>query len=714
MKLVKIKIIKYKSIINPIEINLENGNCRVFIGKNGCGKTNLLRAIKLALSKNIRYGQSQKEDMQAEYYLRLTPEERKSYFPDFDLTEENGLIKVIYNGNRPDVRMIEAPSVKIAVKEFREEAENILFNFQKASERYIKNLREIESAEMEDLAYINIDVEHKKGMIAPLRENYLDSVEDNIKRQKGKIERLLQIFTEDFFCLDEHGSPSLITGISWPIQYYRIHEQNLKISPFVAKSLNLSKKKIETANQRLNTIIKQINQELEEDYQNVQTQIDRFEKLKEKIIDVFGKKDAERYLLEEARDDKRKKFLRNLQEAVFANCYYIDNEDTLLFYQRQHSNEYERQQKQIENLNSRNPLEEAFHLFLLEKGIYKDGESFLEFSKLDPSRRKKFLQVINKEFLSQFVPQFDSLEIAGYVLQEENDRPVLYVLEKDGTEINVNETSLGRRWYLTYSLIKSILKEGDYLLIDEPAAFLHPQAQAEIKKDLEQLSARNVSVFYATHSPYMIPFEWSNIISLYNGEGGTRAQQFDSGDELCKGIEQELGDLRGGDVLFHLTKTLLLVEGRADKVCIEKFAELLKYDLSKYHIHVCDGDSIVQVSYLCIKNNIKFIAIADNDNKYKNEGYFRFHPNFQTCLDCMLRPPDKCFFIGEGEEGCLENLFSSESKGLFYDDNRGSKWKIAKEKVQEKKSIEDFKPETIENFERLFKEIGLLPLDKNR
>lgn len=713
MKLVKIKIIKYKSIINPIEINLENGNFRVFIGKNGCGKTNLLRAIKLALSKNIRYGQSQKEDMLAEYYLRLTPEERKSYFPDFDLTEENGLIKVIYNGNRPDVRMIEAPSVKIAVKEFREAAENILLKFQLASKRYIKNLRKIESSEMEDLAYINIDVENEKGMITPLREHYLDSAEDNIKRQKGEIEKLLQIFTEDFFRLDEHGSPSLITGISWPIQYYRIHEQSLKISPLVAKSLNLNKKKIETANQKLNTTIKQINQELEEDYQNVQTQIDRFEKLKKQIIDVFKKKEDERYSQEEARDNKRKKFISDLQEAVFVNCYYIDNEDTLLFYQRQ-SNEYERQQKQIENLNSRNPLEEAFHLFLLGKGIYKEGESFLEFSKLDPSRRKKFLQVINKEFLSQFVAQFDSLEIAGYVLKEENNRPVLYVLEKNGTEIDVNETSLGRRWYLTYLLIKSILKEGDYLLIDEPAAFLHPQAQAEIKKDLLQLSAFNVSVFYATHSPYMIPSDWSNIISLSNEDRGTQAKQFDSGDELCKEIESELGDLRGGDVLFHLTKTLLLVEGIADKVCIEKFAELLKYDLSDYYIHVCDGDSIVQVSYLCIKNNIKFIAIADNDNKYKNEGYYRFHPNFQTCLKCMLQFSNKCFFIGEGKEGCLENLFSSEGEGLSYYDKRRNKWKIDKEKIKEIKSVEELKSKTIENFELLFKEIGLLPLDKNR
>lgn len=713
MKLVKIKIIKYKSIINPIEINLENGNCRVFIGKNGCGKTNLLRAIKLALSKNIRYGQSQKEDMLAEYYLRLTPEERKSYFPDFDLTEENGLIKVIYNGNRPDVRMIEAPSVKIAVKEFRKEAEDILSNFQKASERYISNLSKIESDSMADLAYINFDVIDDKGMIYPLIKNNLNFVEDNIKNQKSSIEKVLQLFSRDTFDLEEFNPYAFTSGYLGPIQFYRIHEQSLKISPLVAKSLDLSKKNIETANQKLNATIKQINQELEEDYQNVQTQIDRFEKLKEQIIDVFKKKDDERYWQEEARNDKRKKFISDLQEAVFANCYYIDNEDTLLFYQRQ-SNEYERQQKQIENLNSRNPLEEVFHLFLLEKGIYKEGESFLEFSKIDPSRRKKFLQVINKEFLSQFVPQFDSLEIAGYVLKEVNNRPALYVLEKDGTEINVNETSLGRRWYLTYSLIKSILKEGDYLLIDEPAAFLHPQAQAEIKKDLEQLSARNIPVFYATHSPYMIPSDWSNIISLYNGVGGTQAKQFDSGDMLCKEIESELGDLRGGDVLFHLTKTLLLVEGIADKVCIEKFAELLKYDLLDYYIHVCDGDSIVQVSYLCIKNNIKFIAIADNDNKYKNEGYYRFHPNFQTCLKCMLQFSNKCFFIGEGKEGCLENLFSSEGEGLSYYDKRRNKWKIDKEKIKEIKSVEELKSKTIENFELLFKEIGLLPLDKNR
>ena len=62
----------------------------------------------------------------------------------------------------------------------------------------------------------------------------------------------------------------------------------------------------------------------------------------------------------------------------------------------------------------------------------------------------------------------------------------------------------------------------------------------------------------------------------------------------------------------------------------------------------------------------------------------------------------------------MENLFSSESKGLSYYDKRRNKWKIDKEKIKEIKSVEELKSKTIENFERLFREIGLLPLDKNK
>lgn len=47
MNLLKIKIWNYKSIKQPIELDFESNRYLAIIGKNGSGKTNLLKAIKL-------------------------------------------------------------------------------------------------------------------------------------------------------------------------------------------------------------------------------------------------------------------------------------------------------------------------------------------------------------------------------------------------------------------------------------------------------------------------------------------------------------------------------------------------------------------------------------------------------------------------------------------------------------------------------------------
>ena len=55
MKLKSIEISNYKSIKNPVKIDLTNGKPTVFTGKNGCGKTNLLEAINVAFYENDYY-----------------------------------------------------------------------------------------------------------------------------------------------------------------------------------------------------------------------------------------------------------------------------------------------------------------------------------------------------------------------------------------------------------------------------------------------------------------------------------------------------------------------------------------------------------------------------------------------------------------------------------------------------------------------------------
>lgn len=276
----------------------------------------------------------------------------------------------------------------------------------------------------------------------------------------------------------------------------------------------------------------------------------------------------------------------------------------------------------------------------------------------------------------------------------------------------INQTSLGRRWYLTYLFVKQLLKEGDCLFIDEPAAFLHPQAQEEIRDDLIRLSQKGIYVFIATHSPYMMPDDWNQIYNVSMEEKGTCVQAFSSGDELCEAIKEELGVKTVSDILFNLSKTILLVEGTADKACIEKFADLLGFSLKDAYIHVCDGDSILQVAHICSSNDIKYQAVLDNDNKYKTEKYRRSHPQYKKIIPHLTQSPN-CIFIGVGEKGSLEDYFSEENNKFSYYEAEQKKWKISPRLIKKAKTKDDFQVSTLQNFEQLFIKLGAPKLDNS-
>ena len=84
--------------------------------------------------------------------------------------------------------------------------------------------------------------------------------------------------------------------------------------------------------------------------------------------------------------------------------------------------------------------------------------------------------------------------------------------ENTGEVVPLEQTSAGRRWSFTYCFVKDTLSRGDTFIIDEPAAMLHPSAQKEIMSDLIDLvKKRGIKVIYSTHSPYLIPDEWSCV-----------------------------------------------------------------------------------------------------------------------------------------------------------------------------------------------------------
>ena len=272
---------------------------------------------------------------------------------------------------------------------------------------------------------------------------------------------------------------------------------------------------------------------------------------------------------------------------------------------------------------------------------------------------------------------------------------------------------MGRRWFLTYSFVKRLLKKGDFLFIDEPAAFLHPQAQIEFRKDLEQLAKGGVYVFITTHSPYMIPENWANVHNVTMAESGTQIQSFTDKDELCESIKEELGISRTSDILFNLSKTILLVEGVADKACIEKFARKLGYNLSNYHILPCNGSSIIGLTYLCIREKIKFKALLDADNKNKPKEWLNRQFGYKEYLEIIKNNKDCIFTPEDGARKCLEDCFSLQDTSRYFYEKKnldGSKeMKIDFNKIEDG---EVFTDETLKNFEQLFIKLGIPKIDK--
>lgn len=719
MQLKKIEILKYKSINTPATINFNCGEPVTLIGKNGSGKTNILEALKLSFSNGRYFPNHKNQTVLSTYYFILSAEDKNKYFKDIELNEEDSLIKVNFDGKEPTVRLISSPAVKIRVKKFREEAALILEKFKTAAKIYVDNLKKIEIQEASNfMIYLQVDCQNDRGNLTYLESFLVNETQRRINEQLKSIQNILDTFKYDNFKLNDFNYSSFRSNFN-SIELYTIANSELKISPIIAKSLGITKKKLEEANLELNNNIKRINSNLKDSYNALVEQIDKFNKLTDKIKATFCKADDNCYDIQEKKEATHALFMQDLKNAVFKNCYYIDNENTLLFSPSP-DNQYSRHQASIENFRTQNPLLEAFHNFLLSKKAYDGEESILEYTKLEQNRRKKFIELINDEFLANYIPNFEKNEIKGLLLKEESNQLNLFIKENNDAEINVNETSLGRRWYLTYRLVKSIIKPRDILLIDEPAAFLHPQAQQEIKKELDQLAKSGIFVIYTTHSPYMIPANWGQIYNVKNTQNGTEIISFASDDELSTAIKEELGITQSADILFKLDKTLLLVEGIADKTCVEKFAELLNYDLSDFELLPCNGSPILDITHLCIHKNIRFKALLDRDNLSKPQTWLAHKFGYKEYLE-TIKSNTNCVFTPEIRSGkSLEDCFTeNDNKRYFFDykyhDNKTDKditiRKISHEKIA---AGTQFDTETMNNFEQLFIKLEILPLDKTK
>jgi predicted ATPase len=91
--------------------------------------------------------------------------------------------------------------------------------------------------------------------------------------------------------------------------------------------------------------------------------------------------------------------------------------------------------------------------------------------------------------------------------------------DKDQALIKLEERSKGFQWFFSFDLMLMYESKGQFkdcvILLDEPGLYLHPDAQRDLLKRLEEYAGAN-TLIYATHLPFMVGLENPQRIRILN------------------------------------------------------------------------------------------------------------------------------------------------------------------------------------------------------
>lgn len=321
---------------------------------------------------------------------------------------------------------------------------------------------------------------------------------------------------------------------------------------------------------------------------------------------------------------------------------------------------------------------ELFNDICVKNGLLKEDDDLKTYSAHEIDIViNKFKELVKKhdDFYN------DLLERLEFV--KENNLIQCYVHDVDGEKRKIVETNTGRRWLLFYYVMNQRLSTNDIFLIDEPAAFLHPEAQLKVLSDMENLvDKRELYVIYSTHSPYMVSSRYHSFYYVKMTKKGTHMAYRKIKD--LPAVRDQMHFLDFNSILFNFNQIYILVEGQSDVACLKKFMAYFSVDQTKYRVLQIDGaGNMKMITHFLSKNEISFIRVLDADQ-------MQYYQNATEIV-----------FVGKNsQEKRLEGLFSRSDRYRYFKGEKVSSEKVLKGKV--------FTRTTIENFRLLFKELGIL------
>lgn len=512
MELIKIELENYKSITESIGVEFHKNLPTVLIGKNGSGKSNVLEALEPIASTNSNLpGKYSAGELRYQAYIRLGNSEFAKLFPNEEYSEEKAVFSAYSSAK--DGLHINTIESKTIVPLLRKELDNVLEltnELEDAVDNYEKALKKIECDDRDSLSLRGYDIIDSKGNTT----NY-----DVLKfKSQFFIEQIRQlsnsfvsnIKSENIFCF------------SLPHYTLELYPPHAELTPF---KLRYKAPEIAQFEQKFITINESaIKREI--------TKINkRTENACKKVDEILNKLKAQaERLLDTAECGAITEFIRNVTKVFGNNCAYLLSENSQVLFKdlkKENDNRY---------YNSSAVIFEAYAKAHNKKAILNDKNYVLT-----NKERSEFEQWLNEN-----LPKFEYGMYEKITVDTDDKNQLSICIQENNKQVvPLNETSAGRRWYFTYYFVKNTLSPGDTFIIDEPASMLHPSAQKEILSDVLVMSKNGIRVIYSTHSPYLIPEDWSCVgfVSMNHSTQITYVDTKDERDIFFKDIVGDIFDL---------------------------------------------------------------------------------------------------------------------------------------------------------------------------
>jgi AAA ATPase domain len=185
----------------------------------------------------------------------------------------------------------------------------------------------------------------------------------------------------------------------------------------------------------------------------------------------------------------------------------------------------------------------------------------------------------------------------------------------------------GFLWFFTFLVNLELLTEWRrpmFLLIDEPATPLHPSAQRQTAKLLDEVARRH-QVIYSTHSPFLIDWNFPQRIRVFERDADTRRsvinnRPYASANEIWDPLRESIGVTVGDiGVLADLT---LLVEGVTDQIILANASRVLEtqggpsVDLARTSIIPYGTERALEhVIAMGNRGGVRIVCVADADEQ---------------------------------------------------------------------------------------------------